>query len=126
MRLQKISYVGAVLAGVLLLLSCWYCLLAADVAGIKKEAIEFQRLAESLQSQVSSRRQQLQVHQQKLAKGSAIGDTVGPAVVKDLLAMAEKPSGNVRLKELLQKHGVKVQISAAEVPAPQPVKKGVN
>jgi hypothetical protein len=126
MRFQKLSYVGAVCAGLLFLLSCRYYFLAVDVADIKKEATEFQKLAEDFQSQVSSRRQQLQVHQQKLAKGSAIGDTVGPAVVKDLLSIAEKPSGNARIRELLQKHGVKVQISTADVPAPQPVKKGVN
>ncbi len=126
MRVEKISYVGAVCSGALLILSCQYYFLMLDLAGIKKEITEFQKLTEDLQAQVSSRRQQLQANQQMIAKGSAIGETVGPAVVKDLLAIAEKPTSNSRIKELLSKYGVKVKTNVSDVSAAPPLKKGVN
>lgn len=92
---------------------------------MRAEAYDFQQFVESQQSQIAAKRQQLQAQQEKLTKGSAIGETVGPAVLKDIVALAEKP-GNLRLRELLQKHGVQVAAGASEHPAAQPARKGGN
>ncbi len=84
---------------------------------MRAEAYDFQQFVEAQQSQILTKRQQLQVQQDRLVKGSAIGDTVGPAVLKDIVALAEKP-GNTRLRELLQKHGVQVSAGGLESSAP--------
>ena len=125
MKPFKLVYVGAGLAGTLFALSFRYYLLMAETAKMRTEAFDFQQFVENQQSQINVKRQQLQAQQEKLAKGSAIGETVGPAVLKDIVVLAEKP-GNGRLKELLQKHGVTVQAGPADAPAAQPVKKGGN
>jgi hypothetical protein len=127
MRLLKFGYGGAVLAGAFLALSCRLFLLTGEVNKLRAEIFEFQQFIESQQAQIVARRQQLQGQQEKLTKGSTIGDTVGPAVLKDIVALAEKPA-NGRLRELLQKHGVQVN---PVPPAPpqagsQPARKGGN
>jgi len=123
----KFGYIGAVFAGALLALSCRFFLLSAETGRMRSEAYEFQQFVESQQSQIGAKRQQLQAQQEKLTKGSAIGETVGPAVLKDIVALAEKPV-NTRLRELLQKHGVQVAAGAAPPAvapaAPQPARKG--
>ena len=124
MKLVKFGYVGAVLAGALFALSCRCFLLMGETNRMRAEAYDFQQFVENQQSQIGVKRQQLQGQQEKLTKGSAIGETVGPAVLKDIIALAEKPA-NVRLRELLQKHGVQLQAGAAEAPA-QPARKGGN
>ena len=121
MKFFKFSYIGAVLAGALLALSFRYYGLSEETARLRTEAYEFQRFAENQQIQIAGKRQQLQAQQEKLSKGNAIGETVGPAVLKDIVAFAEKPA-NTRLRELLQKHGVQVKVAAPETPA----KKGGN
>jgi hypothetical protein len=113
----KFGYVGAVIAGGLLALSCRFFLLSAETGRMRSEAYEFQQFVEGQQVQIAAKRQQLQVQQEKLTKGSAIGETVGPAVLKDIVALAEKPV-NARLRELLQKHGVQVAAAAPNA-APQ-------
>lgn len=96
---------------------------------MRAEAYDFQQFVETQQSQIAVKRQQLQAQQEKLTKGSAIGETVGPAVLKDIVALAGKP-GNVGLRELLQKHGVQVPAAAGAdaptTPATQPARKGGN
>jgi hypothetical protein len=95
---------------------------------MRSEAYEFQQFVEGQQAQIAAKRQQLQVQQEKLTKGSAIGETVGPAVLKDIVALAEKPA-NTRLRELLQKHGVQVAAAApnaAPQAVQQPPRKGGN
>ena len=124
----KFGYVGAVLAGGLLALSCRFFLLSAETCRMRSEAYEFQQFVEGQQAQIAAKRQQLQVQQEKLTKGSAIGETVGPAVLKDIVALAEKPA-NTRLRELLQKHGVQVAAAtpnAAPQAGQQPPRKGGN
>ena len=59
---------------------------------MRAEAYDFQQFVENQQSQIGVKRQQLQGQQEKLTKGSAIGETVGPAVLKDIIALAEKPA----------------------------------
>ncbi len=124
----KFGYVGAVLAGGFLALSCRFFLLSGETGRMRSEAYEFQQFVESQQAQIAAKRQQLQLQQEKLTKGSAIGETVGPAVLKDIVALAEKPA-NTRLRELLQKHGVQVAAGASNAPAPSgapPARKGGN
>ncbi len=129
MKSLKFGYLAALFAGALLALSFRSFLLTGETNRLRAEAFDFQQFVESQQSQIALKRQQLQAQQEKLTKGSAIGDSVGPAVLKDIVAFAGKP-GNVRLRELLQKHGV--QVSAApgsESPAPPaapPARKGGN
>ncbi len=94
---------------------------------MRSEAYDFQQFVENQQSQINAKRQQLQSQQEKLTKGSAIGETVGPAVLKDIVALAEKPA-NGRLRELLQRHGIQVGAGGAGTvePAAQPARKGGN
>jgi hypothetical protein len=132
MKSLKFGYVGAVFAGALLALSCRWFLLNSETNRMRAEAYDFQQFVETQQSQIAAKRQQLQAQQEKLTKGSAIGETVGPAVLKDIVALAGKP-GNVRLRELLQKHGVQGVSAVAEPavqqpapPAAQPARKGGN
>ncbi len=91
---------------------------------MRAEAFDFQQFVESQQAQIGARRQQLQGQQDRLSKGSAIGETVGPAVLKDIVSLAQKPT-NGRLRELLEKHGVQVP-AGAPAEGGQPARKGGN
>jgi hypothetical protein len=122
MKSVKFGFVGAVVAGGFLALSCRCYLLLGETSKMRAEAYDFQQFVETQQAQIAAKRQQLQGQQDRLSKGSAIGDTVGPAVLKDIVALAEKPV-NGRLRELLQKHGVQVQAGGADSGA-QGAKKG--
>ena len=128
MKSLKFGYVGAVLAGALLALSVRYFLITGETNRLRSEVFEFQQFVENQQQQIAAKRQELQVQQEKLAKGSAIGDTVGPAVLKDMVGLAEKPA-NAGLRALLQQHGVQVNpVSAAPSSSSgsQPARKGGN
>jgi len=120
----KFGYIGAVLAGAFFALSCRCFLLMGDTNRLRAEAYDFQQFVETQQAQIAAKRQQLQGQQERLTKGSAIGETVGPAVLKDIVALAERPV-NGKLRELLQKHGVQVQAGAADS-ASQGARKGGN
>lgn len=87
-------------------LCCRYYFAVAENAKTRVEAFEFQQLAESIQPQLVAKRQQLQAQQEKLNKGSAISQTVGPAVLGDIRSAADK-GNNAKLKELLAKYGVR-------------------
>lgn len=128
MKSLRFGYIGAVLAGALFALSSRCYLLSAGNNRMRAEAFDFQQFVDGQQSQILAKRQQLQVQQDRLVKGSAIGDTVGPAVLKDIVALAEKPV-NARLRDLLQRHGVQVSAGLLESSAPssgQASKKGGN
>lgn len=103
---MKISYISAGLAAVTAVLCCKYYFAMAENARIRVEGVEFQQLTESLQPQMLEKRQRLQAQQEKLNKGSAISQSIGPAVLADIRAASEK-SNNVKLKELLVKYGVR-------------------
>ena len=103
---MKISYISAGLAAVTAVLCCKYYFAMAETARIRVEGVEFQQLTESLQPQMLEKRQRLQAQQEKLNKGSAISQSIGPAVLADIRAASEK-SNNVKLKELLVKYGVR-------------------
>ena len=124
---MKISYISAGLAGVVVALSCRYYSVTVENAKMRTEGFEFQQLVESLQPQLAAKRQQLQSQQEKLNKGSAISQTVGPAVLGDIRSLADK-NNNLKLKELLLKYGVR-EAGAAAPPAGEagsqtPAKKG--
>lgn len=73
---------------------------------MRVEAYEFQQLTETIQPQLLAKRQQLQAQQEKLNKGSAISQSVGPAVLGDIRNIADK-NNNAKLKDLLLKYGVR-------------------
>jgi hypothetical protein len=127
MKFFRFSYVGTVLAGALLTISCRYFILVLETSKLKTEVIYLQQTIEARNVELLSKRQQLQAQQDKLLKGSAISETVGPAVVRDIAALAEKP-GNPRLRDLLAKHGIQVT-AAASIPGgsvPSAARKGGN
>ncbi len=105
---MRYGYVGAVMAGAVFALSCRYYAVSSELVALRTSAADFERFIESQQTQANVLRQQLQAQQEKLNKGSAIGDNVGPAVVRDIASLSEK-TGNSRLGELLKKHGVQVR-----------------
>ncbi len=98
----SLSYLVAVIAGAVVAMSCRYYVVSADNIRIRNWTVSHQQAVDVLQSQLLAKRQQIQSQQDKLNKGSAIVETVGPAVVADIQALAEKTS-NARLRELLQK-----------------------
>lgn len=113
MRFVRFGYISAVAGGGVLALSLRYYALVADISRMRIKVADYQLFVEAEHAKVASRRQQLLVQQEKLAKGSAVGEKVGPAVLKDIVSLAERPA-NARLRELLQKHGVKVDPAALE------------
>lgn len=105
---MRYGYAGAVMAGAVLALSCRFYSVSSELLVLRTSAADFERFIESQQMQAATLRQQVQAQQEKLNKGSAIGDTVGPAVVRDIVSISEK-TGNSRLGDLLKRHGVQVR-----------------
>lgn len=103
---MKISYISTGLAAVTAVLCCRYYFVVSENARIRVEGVEFQQLTETLQPQLLEKRQRLQAQQERLNKGSAISQTIGPAVLADIRAASEK-NNNLKLKELLVKYGVR-------------------
>ncbi len=118
---------GAVLACAVLTISCRHFVLVSETSKLKNAVICLQQIVEARNLELVSKRQQLQAQQEKLLKGSAISETVGPAVVRDIAALAEKP-GNPRLRDLLAKHGIQVTASASNPggAVPPSARKGGN
>jgi hypothetical protein len=113
---MKISYIIAALGALALGLTGSFHFAAVKNARIRNESFEFQQLADKFQNDLATRRQQAQTQQEALNKKTAISDTVGPAVLADVMTLAEK-SGNVRLRDLLAKYGVRVSTQAVAAPA---------
>jgi len=109
---MKISHISAALAVVAAALCFRYYLVTAENTKMRVEAYEFQQLTESIQPQLIAKRQQLQAQQEKLNKGSAISQSVGPAVLSDIRNSADK-NNNAKLKDLLLKYGVREVGSAS-------------
>ena len=120
---MRYGYAGAVMAGAVLALSCRYYSVSGELVALRNSAVDFERFIESQQTQATALRQQVQAQQERLNKGSAIGDTVGPAVVRDIAGLSEK-TGNSRLSDLLKRHGVQLRgsagVTAPESGAPAP------
>ena len=126
---MKISNISAGLAAFAVALACRYYFVTVENTKMRTESFEFQQLVDSLQPQLQARRQQLQAQQEKLNKGSAISQNIGPAVLGDIRSSADK-NNNLKLKELLNKYGVVEAGATAHPPgeagAPVPAKKGGN
>ena len=103
----------AVIAGAVMAMSCRYFTASAESARLRSEIFQIQHAADALQVELIEKREQIGVQQEKLIKGSAIAETIGPAVVSDIQASAEK-NKNQRLRALLQKR--MPQVSAGTVP----------
>lgn len=117
------------MAGALLALSFKYYIVSGELLALRVSAIDSEKFIEAQQTQTGALRVQFQGQQERLNKGSAIGETVGPAVVRDIASLSEK-TGNTRLSDLLKRHGVQIRgtVGVAEVaPAgsgPAPAKGG--
>ena len=135
---MRYGYVASVMAGAVFALSCKYYVVSGELGALRTTVSDFERFIDSQQTQAAVLRQQLQAQQEKLNKGSAISETVGPAVVRDIASLSDK-TGNSRLSDLLKRHGVQVRgaagASAPEAGGPGPsnrvqsggaVKKGGN
>jgi hypothetical protein len=96
------------MAGAVFALSCKYYAVSGELGALRTSVADFERFIDSQQTQAAALRQQLQAQQEKLNKGSAISETVGPAVVRDIASLSEK-TGNSRLSDLLKRHGVQVR-----------------
>ena len=96
------------MAGALRARSCRYYAVSRELVALRASAFDFERFIDSQQTQASALRQQLQAQQEKLNKGSAIGETVGPAVLRDIASLSEK-TGYSRLVDLLKRDGVQMQ-----------------
>ncbi len=93
---------------------------------IRVEIFGYQQALESVQARIQAKRELLQTQQEKLTKGAAISDSVGPAIVADMAAAAIK-GNNVRLRDLLLKRGMDPALAAAArdyAPAPASRKGG--
>lgn len=89
-----------------------YYSVVTENSAVRLEIFEQQQKLESLQSQIQVKRDLIESQQEKLSKISAIGESVGPAIVSDIAAAALK-GNNPRLRELLQKHGMSQALPAA-------------
>lgn len=93
---------------------------ASDTMAMRIRIQEKQMFIESLQPQLLAARQQLQGQQERINRGFAISEKVGPAVLSDIQLVAEQP-GAERLRQLLAKHRMQSpaerKLSAEEAPA---------
>jgi hypothetical protein len=124
---MNLSYIVAIVAGAVMALSVKHYSVVTENSKIKLEIFGYQQALESVQTRVQAKRELLQTQQEKVAKGSAISDSVGPAIVADIAAAAVK-GNNARLRDLLQKRGMDPALAAAAkdyAPAPAS-KKGGN
>jgi len=71
---------------------------------LRSEVFNYQQSIETLQPQVAARRVQMEGQQDRLMKGSAISQSVGPAVIADIALHAQK-ANSMKLRELLTRHG---------------------
>lgn len=102
--MQFLVYVVPVVAGIAFSLSCQYFYQATQVSEERGKVLRLQQGVDSLRAQVDVVRQQLKDQQEKIDRASAVSAKIGPAVVVDVQAAADK-SNNKRLQELLTKYG---------------------
>lgn len=124
---MNLSYIVAIIAGAVMALTVKHYSVVTENARTRLEIFGYQQALESVQTRVQAKRELLQTQQEKLAKGSSISDSVGPAIVADIAAAAVK-GNNARLRDLLQKRGMDPALAAAAkdyAPAPAS-KKGGN
>lgn len=109
------------IAGAVMAMSCRYFTVSAESARFRNEIVHQQQAADALQMELINKREQIRAQQEKLTKGSAIAETIGPAVVADIQVAAEK-NKNQRLRDLLQKRAPReTAVPGAEIaPAAAP------
>jgi hypothetical protein len=102
----NLSYVVALIAGGVVAMSLRYFTDSAESIQIRKETFAQQQAADTFQVELINKREQIRLQQDGLSKGSAISDTVGPAVIADIKALAER-NKNQRLRDLLERRAPK-------------------
>jgi hypothetical protein len=124
---MNLSYLVAIIAGAVMALTLKHYSVVTENSKIKLEIFGYQQALESVQTKIQAKRELLQTQQEKLAKGSAISDSVGPAIVADMATAAVK-GNNAKLRDLLQKRGMDPALAAAaKEHAPSPAsRKGGN
>lgn len=98
----NLSYLVALIAGAVVAMSCRYFTVSAENIQIRKDSFIQQQASDALQAELLNKKEQLRLQQDKLLKGSAISETVGPAVIEDIRVLADR-NKNQRLRDLLQK-----------------------
>jgi len=96
-----------------LCLSVWLVILSIANASSASGLQILQEEVMGRQQAVQNQQQQLQAQQQQIDSGAQLAQQVGPAVLKDLAAV-QVQNKNIRIAELLKKHGLEVK----ENPAP--------
>ena len=109
-------------AGIAFSLSCQYFYQATHVSEERGKVLRLQQGVDALRSQVEGMRQQLQSQQEKIDRAAAVSGKIGPAVVLDVQAAAEK-SNNARLRELLTKYGAATLPQSEQAPKGKETKK---
>ena len=109
---MNLSYIVAVIGGAVMALTVKHYSVVTENSKVRLELFGYQQAVESVQTKIQAKRELLQTQQEKLAKGSAISDSVGPAIVADMAAVAVK-GNNAKLRDLLQKHGMDPALAAA-------------
>ena len=123
---MNLSYIVAIIAGAVMALTARHYSVVTENSKIRVEIFGYQHALESVQARIQAKRELLQTQQEKLTKGAAISDSVGPAIVADMAAAAIK-GNNVRLRDLLLKRGMDPALAAAArdyAPAPASRKGG--
>lgn len=98
------TFASVALGAVALVSSFWFYTKNTANLKMRLEIYEAQGQVEQLQPQLVAVRQKLDAQREKLNTGSAIAEKIGPAVLNDIVNLAEK-NNNTELKELLRKHG---------------------
>ncbi len=101
-----------VIAGAVAFFSIRFFDLSSENMGLRIRLQEKQTAIESIQPRLMAARQQLQAQQERLNRGFAISEKVGPAILADMQFVAEKP-GAQRVRDLLVKHRMLTDSPAA-------------
>jgi hypothetical protein len=100
-----VSVVSVSAAGLCLALSIWLFFASAANTELQHELQTRQESNQTLQQAVKLQQQQLEAQQKQIETGTKLAQEVGPAVLRDLGALALK-NENARIRVLLAKYGV--------------------
>lgn len=109
-------------AAISLLLSVWLFVASGTNQGLQGELQKKQDEIQTQSQQVQLQQQQLQAQQEQINAGVQLAQQIGPAVLKDLGAIAIQ-NKNEKIKKVLSKYGVTINEQAAKPaasPAPAP------
>ena len=74
--------------------------------------ITLQSALQKQQDEIQTRQQAVQLQQQQIESGAQLAQQVGPAVLRDL-AELQVQNKNLRIRDLLKKHGLEVKETPA-------------